>query len=130
MRWLITILAASTATTHIGFGWFTEWTTPARAFYVLRGLEGVTLFLALLWLSDQLPLRRSWRLGIATVTMLGAVTEALTSVCGAAFYWGKGTLPVSPPTGLMCDAAHPAWMAWSAITICTVVLYVTLRTER
>jgi hypothetical protein len=111
---LVTLIA------QVSFQWL-PWMTPARWFYVLRGVEGAALFLLLPYLAQSRPTRKQMT-ALAMVTLFGATSEALTAICGAAFYWGKGPLPVKAG-GLMCDAAHPQLVAWMTISFCAAVLW-------
>lgn len=91
--------------------------TPARAFYVLQATLAAALFLFLL-----LPRPTGKRLKVlAFMSLCGATMEALTAICGLAFYWGKGPLP-APAGGAMCEAAHPQAFAWVVIAACCLLL--------
>lgn len=110
-------------TTHLLFGQFGPGLSPARAFYVLRGLEGTILFLVLLL---PRPTSRLPQFILAITVLIGATMEALTSICGLAWYWGKTATP-QPSGGLLCDAAHPQTIAWTAVVACLIILIVALR---
>jgi hypothetical protein len=84
-------------------------------------MEGCLLFLTLPMILSSRPSLLQKRL-LLLLTLFGATMEALTAICGAAFYWGKGPLPVKAD-GLMCDAAHPQMLAWTVIAVCAVILW-------
>ena len=116
---LIAALSCLLALTHGLYPLLPEM-TPARWFYVLRGLEGAALWLVPLFMIRRTP-TRSQSICFALLAVIGGTLEMLTSICGLAFYWGKGPLP-APSGGLMCDAAHPQGMAWLSIAICVAIL--------
>lgn len=89
--------------------------TPARVFYVTQATMCAALFLLLL-----LPRPKSIAL-LASLCLVGATMEALTAICGLAFYWGKGPVP-APAGGAMCDAAHPQTLAWVAVAACLILI--------
>ena len=114
------LLCVSLAT-HLLFGAL-PWMTPARWFYVLRGLEGTLLFLSLPLLAQRTPTPRQLA-AVVTVAMFGATMEALTAICGLAWYWGKGPIP-QPSGGLLCDAAHPQTWAWLTIAFAAALILI------
>lgn len=64
------------------------WDNSARAaseiFYVARGVEGAVLFLTVLWYCERKP-KEIEVLVLMLTCVYGAVQEALTSICGAAY---------------------------------------------
>ena len=96
--------------------------TPARWFYVLRGMEGAILFLLLPLMAQRTPTSRQLA-ALVTVAMFGATMEALTAICGLAWYWGKGPIP-QPSGGLLCDAAHPQTWAWLTIAVAAALILI------
>ena len=88
MRLLLLGLLCLTLVTHLGFS-LLPGMTPARWFYVLRGAEGAILFLSL----SLLPVRGLSKLLLASLILAGATMEALTAICGLAFYWGRSPAP-------------------------------------
>jgi hypothetical protein len=126
--WLpIGALWCITLATHLGFAWL-PWMTPARWFYVLRGMEGAGLFLLLLW-AIQCTLTRPQFLALATVSLLGATMEMLTAICGLGWYWGKPSIP-QQSGGMLCEAAHPSTWSWLTILLAAVVLWGVSRAQR
>lgn len=127
MRWVIGLLWCVTLLAQVSTGKL-PWMTPDRWFYILRGLEGTTLYLTLTLL---LPVLRSRLQQIALLTLIpfGATMEALTSICGLVFYWGKGPTPVLI-TGTLCDSANQQTMTWTVAAVSLSILVVILTYER
>lgn len=81
---LSSILLALVATTHYApallGSLYADQAAATRAwFYILRGVEGCVLYLAVWWLAPHRPIYA--RYGVALACAWGAIEEAETAVC-------------------------------------------------
>lgn len=130
MRALVLLLAAATLATHRAYAPLSQlWAQPARAaeelFYVLRGVEGTVLFCAVLWLAERAR-AGAWLAPLALLAIYGAVEEALTAFCGAAYLAanGAGRAAVDASADL-CDRVT-GW-AWAVALLAVIVLWLAWR---
>lgn len=96
------ILFATVLATHYGYDPLASfWPDPAQAaqawFYILRGVAGVVVFMAVIAL---LPQSKEAHLALA-VSCWGIVEEGETTVCGLA--QGIGNVPIAGPWRGLCD---------------------------
>jgi hypothetical protein len=121
-RRIVVALAVAVFATHFAL-WIASWaltgsTTAAwaRLYYVARGVEGVVLFVAVLWFA-RFCVRGPTARALFLVCVVGAVMEALTVTCGSVFYLGGGKVG----TGyLLCENVQ-TWTPWMLLT-CALVL--------
>jgi hypothetical protein len=80
----IALLYAVTLAAHTDMFAFS---TPQRVFYVLRGFEGLALFMLLPYFVGR-ALSIPQQVALVIVVVYGGTQEALTALCGTAYYFG------------------------------------------
>lgn len=95
------LLAAVTVATHTAYLAFDS---PERVFYVLRGMEGVAVFVCLAWFTFRPTTRRVPTAVVFLSCIFGAYQEAMTAVCGLPYVDSSRELPDVDPAAGLCGA--------------------------